>query len=151
LYLRYVFYFYYYLIIENLQNKRTVRLYKQAADHFAQGAKYGAMAQEKSLVLHAATNFWNAALSLMTSSDTRWYQHNKNKNKNKFNEFFIIKVALKSCANGSPWSPKRSRRDVEPSNKTLQASSRMFDRPKDVGRGVEAHRPSYKAHSQNSP
>jgi hypothetical protein len=58
-----------------------VRLYKQAAEHFAQGAKYGAMAHEKSLVLHAATNFWNAALSLMTSNETRWYRKRKRKEK----------------------------------------------------------------------
>jgi len=69
-----------------------VRLYKQAADHFAQGAKYGAMAQEKSLVLHAATNFWNAALSLMTSSDTRWYQHNKTKTKINLTSFLLLRL-----------------------------------------------------------
>lgn len=64
-----------------------MKLYKQAVDHFAQGAKYGAMAEEKPLVLHAATIFWNAALVLMGSSATRWYY-------NFFIIFFIFVRAL---------------------------------------------------------
>lgn len=59
------------ILLTLLQNQKNVKFYKQAIEHFAQGAKYGAMAQEKPLVLHAATNFWNNTLVLM-GHKTRW-------------------------------------------------------------------------------